>query len=65
MTHKEWEKEVRKALIDRDLNQKELADALGLSRQYITMTINGTVQVQRTIDRISKFVGVEAYTARG
>lgn len=61
MTHKEWEKEVKKALIDREETQGDMADALGLSRQYVCLTINGTVRVKRTVAAISRYCNVEAY----
>lgn len=61
MTHKEWEKEVKKALIDREENQSDMADALGLSRQYVCAVINGTIKAPRAIGLISDYCGLEAY----
>ena len=61
MTHKEWEKEVKKALIDQEETQKEMADKLGLSRAYVSAVINGTVKAPRAIGLISDYCGLEAY----
>ena len=61
MTHSEWEKEVKKALIDRGESQREMADTLGLSRVYVCSVINGTIRTRRAAELISQHCGIEVY----
>ena len=37
-----WCKEAKKKLIDNDMSIHELADKIGLSRQYATSIVNGS-----------------------
>lgn len=55
----DWTKEVKKALIDKNITQKELADALGYSRQYVCNIINGVVTAQPAMDRVADYLGIE------
>ena len=38
-----WCKEVKKSMIDDDLNVTELAERVGLSRNYVSGVVNGRV----------------------
>ena len=42
MNKDEWMKAVKIALIEKDMNQVDLADKLGLSRTYVSSIINGS-----------------------
>ena len=48
-----WCKEVKKAMIDRDMSIADLAAELNLSSAYITRIINGTFIIPETKKRIS------------
>lgn len=39
-----WSKEVRKAMIDKDMDLKDLAELTGYTRQYLSMVISGKRQ---------------------
>ena len=39
-----WNKEIKKALIDRDMSVTELASELGISRVYCSQIINNIIQ---------------------
>lgn len=54
----EWGKEVKKALIDRDMGTAELAEALNLSRSYVSNVINGNSNFSTVKERISEYLGV-------
>jgi transcriptional regulator with XRE-family HTH domain len=54
-----WCKEALKALIDRDMNRTELAKAVGLSREYITNTINGSQAAPLVAQKISDYLGIK------
>ena len=53
-----WCKEVKKAMIDRDMSIADLAAELNLSSAYITRIINGTFIIPETKKRISKYLDI-------
>ena len=55
-----WCKEVKKAMIDRDMSIADLAAELNLSRAYITRIINGTFIIPETKKRISKYLDISS-----
>lgn len=57
----EWNKEVRKKLIDEGLTVTELAEKIGCSRAFLYRTLSETEPSQSTIDKISEVLGVESY----
>ena len=61
MNHGEWNKEVRKALIDKELKVVDLCNEFDCSDEYIYSTISGRNPRQNVVDMISAFLGVESY----
>lgn len=59
MTLKEWAKEVKKALIDRDETISQMSRSLGVTTAYVYQTMSGTDPRQIMVDRISNYVGIE------
>ena len=55
-----WCKEVKKALIDRDMSIADLAAELNLSSTYVTRIINGTFIIPETKKRISKYLDISS-----
>lgn len=55
-----WCKEVKKAMIDRDMSIADLATELNLSSAYITRIINGTFIIPETKKRISKYLDISS-----
>lgn len=55
----EFEKAVKKALIDRDMTMGALADRLGISISYVSDIIKGKRMNQRQIDRICNFLEIQ------
>ena len=55
-----WCKEVKKAMIDRDMSIADLAAELNLSRAYITRIIKGTFIIPETKKRISKYLDISS-----
>lgn len=53
-----WEKEVRKAMIDKDLSMRDLANALNLTPQYLSSVINGRVVSEPAIKTVSDYLGI-------
>lgn len=49
-----WCKEVKKSMIDDDLNVTELAERVGLSRNYVSGVVNGRVYAPEIAKTISK-----------
>ena len=49
-----WCKEVKKSMIDDDLNVTELAERVGLSRNYVSGVVNGRVYAPEIAKIISK-----------
>lgn len=55
-----WCKEVKKAMIDRDMSIADLAAELNLSSTYVTRIINGTFIIPETKKRISKYLDISS-----
>lgn len=49
-----WCKEVKKSMIDDDLNVTELAERVGLSRNYVSGVVNGRVYAPEIAKIINK-----------
>lgn len=49
-----WCKEIKKSMIDDDLNVTELAERVGLSRNYVSGVVNGRVYAPEIAKIISK-----------
>ena len=58
MTRKEWKKEVKKKLIDRDETITNMADNLGYSRGYVNAVLCGYVNAKNVIAKINEYVGI-------
>lgn len=55
-----WCKEVKKAMIDRDMSIADLAAELNLSSAYVTRIINGTFIIPEAKKRISKYLDISS-----
>ena len=55
-----WCKDVKKAMIDRDMSIADLAAELNLSSAYVTRIINGTFIIPETKKRISKYLDISS-----
>lgn len=63
----QWSKDVRKALIDKDMSLKQLAEIIGCSATTISTFINGrysSASYQVTADKINKVLGTEGVPER-
>lgn len=54
----EWSKEAQKAQIDTGLSNKDLAEQLNYSRQFVTSVVNGRDESRLAIARISRCLGI-------
>lgn len=54
----EWSKEAQKAQIDTGLSNKDLAEQLNYSRQFVTAVVNGRDDSRLAIARISRCLGI-------
>lgn len=52
--------EVKKILIDRDMTQAELAERVGIKRQYLSLILCGERRNSRYVDEIRKVLGMSA-----
>ena len=55
----EWEKTVRKAVIDRDMSYEQLASTIGLSRTYMAGVISCRVDSPKARKKINEFLGID------
>lgn len=56
-----WNKEIKKALIDRDMSVTELAAELGISRVYASNIVNGRICADAApgiAERVGDYLGV-------
>ena len=54
-----WSKSVKKELIERDMSIKDVADELGMAREYVSAVINGRVYSESAVKKISNLLNVE------
>ena len=54
-----WEKEVRKALIDKNMNMTDLADQLGVSSCYLYDILNDNRPAVNMRQKINNYLGIE------
>lgn len=54
----EWGKEVKKVLIDKDMSVTDLANELGLTREYVSKILNGSVRGGDVKTRILERLGL-------
>ena len=52
-------KEIKKKLIDKEMTQKELADQLGVTKQYITKFITGTRTGEKYLCQIGAILDID------
>lgn len=58
-----WCKEAKKKLIDNDMSIHELADKIGMSRQYTSSIVNGRAYSEIAIKAISNELNIQdSYT---
>ena len=55
----EYQKRVKKALIDKGMNMNELAEALGVTRQAIWMTISGATYCKGVAEKLNSFLEIK------
>ena len=53
-----WRKSVKHALIDRDMQIVDLADALGMTRVHVSQVINGKVKSKAAVKKISDYLNI-------
>lgn len=54
-----WSREIRKAMIDKDdLSVTDLAELIGVSRQYCSGVVHGGKAAPEIAKKISEFLGV-------
>jgi len=54
----DWGKEVKKALIDRDMDIKALANEIGFCREYVSLCINGQKKSDDLKKKICDYLNV-------
>jgi len=58
-----WTKEVKKAMIDRDLDLRALCSAIGgYTREYISAVVNQRVYSPDVINKINTYLQIDEYT---
>lgn len=57
-TREEWSKEVRKAMIDKDISQKELAHKFYYTYTSINAVVNGKQRSKRLEKLLSDYFGI-------
>lgn len=54
-----WSKEVKKAMIDADLDTNDIANKFKWTRQYVSSIINGRTYQREAVNSISLYLGIE------
>lgn len=54
-----WSKEVKKAMIDRDLTNKDIADKFHYTSRYVSSIVNGREYYRDAVVNISMYLGIE------
>ncbi len=58
MIYSDWSKQVKKAMIDADLDTNDIADKFKWTRQYVSALINGRIYQREAVNSISLYLGV-------
>ena len=53
-----WCKQAKKAMIDLDMTVKELAEKVGLSREYTSSVVNGRIYAEPAVKAISDVLNI-------
>ncbi len=53
-----WGKSVKHALIDRNMQITDLADAVGMTRVHVSQVVNGNVKSKSAVKKISDFLNI-------
>lgn len=54
-----WSKEVKKAMIDQDMDMNDIANKFKWTRQYATAIVNGSMYHPEAVARVSLLFDVE------
>ena len=65
MTRENWKREVKHALIDKEMTMAELINTTKYSHSYVYGVLNGTFENQELVEHISNILGVKAFSERG
>ncbi|MDE6388352.1 MAG: hypothetical protein K2L82_11175 [Lachnospiraceae bacterium] len=57
--YSDWSKQVKKAMIDADLDTNDIADKFKWTRQYVSAIINGRMYQREAVGSISMYLGIE------
>ena len=55
-----WTKKAKKALIDKEMTVTDLARALNLSRNYVSLVINGKLVSDGAKEKICEYLNITA-----
>lgn len=53
-----WSKEVKKAMIDMDMDINDIADHFHWTKQYVSRVINGHAYHREAVESISYYLGI-------
>lgn len=56
--YSDWSKEVKKAMIDRDLTTKDIAEKFHWTTQYVSAVVNGREYYREAVVNISTYLDV-------
>jgi transcriptional regulator with XRE-family HTH domain len=54
----DWTKEAKKMLVDKEMNQAQLADAINLNRNYVRQLLSGSRQSKPAEIIICRYLGL-------
>lgn len=54
-----FEVDVKKRLIDKGMTHTELAERLGIKKQYLTLVLSGERKNSRYVEKIREILGIE------
>lgn len=60
-----WSKNVKKAMIDADLDTNDIADKFNWTRQYVSSIINGRTYQREAVNNISVYLGIDIPESAG
>lgn len=61
----QWAKDCKKELIQREMRVSDLANGLGVSREYVSTILSGRRIAPEMAERICTFLGVEYQNVAG
>ncbi|MCM1144598.1 MAG: hypothetical protein NC318_04970 [Blautia sp.] len=65
VVYSDWSKEIKKAMIDADLDNNDIANKFNWTSRYVSSIVNGRIYHRTAVENISAFLGIDVPQTEG